>query len=244
MSPKGRGKASAHGRRRWSAEEDALLRQLYPDTLTATVAQRMRRSISAIYGRVDLLGLAKSPAYLASPDACRLRSGDNVGARTRYPKGHVPANKGTRRPGWAPGRMRETQFKKGERQGVAAKLYKPIGSERISKDGYLERKVNDDLPLQARWRAVHLILWESVHGRLPRGYAIVFKNGDKTDIRLDNLERITRGELMLRNTVHRYPKPIVETIQLIGAVRRKINRRTRSDEKQDRGPAEPSVRHA
>lgn len=244
MSPKGRGKASAYGRRRWSAADDNLLRQLYPAIPTATIAQQMRRSLSATYGRAQKLGLAKSADYLASPAACRLRRGEHPGVHTQFRKGHVPANKGLRRPGWAPGRMRETQFKKGERRGVAVKLYKPIGSERISKDGYLQRKVNDNLPLQARWRFVHLILWESVHGPLPRGYAVVFKNGDKTDIRLDNLERITRGELMLRNTVHRYPKPIVETIQLIGAVRRKINRRTRSDEKQDRGPAQPSVRHA
>jgi hypothetical protein len=91
---------------------------------------------------------AKSEAYLASPAACRLRRGDNIGAPYRFTKGHVPANKGLRRPGWGPGRMKETQFRKGERQGRAVKLYKPIGTERVSKDGYTERKINDGLPLQ------------------------------------------------------------------------------------------------
>lgn len=220
------------------------MRRLYPDMPTATLARQLGRSLSATYGRAEKLGLRKSAAYLASPDACRLRRGDGVGKRHRFPKGHVPANKGLRRPGWSPGRMRETQFRKGERRGVAVKLYKPIGTERISKDGYLERKVNDGLPLQARWRAVHLILWESVNGPLPRSHAIAFRNGDKTDIRLENLELITRRELLRRNSVHRYPKPIVEAIQLLGAVRRRINRRSRRDEQQDRGPQEPSLRRA
>jgi hypothetical protein len=225
------------GKRLWSRKDIALLRARYPHESTSEVARVLRRSLSAIYGRAQLLGLVKSAKYLASPAACRLRRGDNVGARFRFHKGHVPANKGLRRPGWAPGRMKETQFKKGERRGVAVRLYRPIGTERISKDGYLERKVNDDLPLQRWWRAVHLLVWEAAHGRVPKGHAIVFRNGDKRDIRLDNLQCISRRELMARNTVHNLPKPLAETIQLLGALNRQIRRRTRVHEEQDRRPA-------
>lgn len=212
-------------RRLWSRGDDAMLRDLYPDTPTSQVARRLGRTVAATYNRVFKLGLTKSPAYLASPAACRLRRGDQVGRAFRFPKGHVPANKGVRRPGWGPGRMKETQFRKGERRGFAARLYKPVGTERISKDGYLERKVNDGLPLQARWRAVHLLVWEAAHGRVPRGHAVVFKNGNKRDVRLDNLECITRRELMARNTVHRLPKPLALTIQALGALQRKLNRK-------------------
>lgn len=215
-------------RRPWSREDDRLLRGFYPNTPTPEVARRLRRTVAAVYGHAQKLGLAKSPAYLASPAACRLRRGDQVGARFRFPKGHVPANKGLRRPGWGPGRMRETQFKKGVRRGVAVRLYKPIGTERISKDGYLERKVNDGLPLQSRWRSVHLLVWEAAHGPLPKSHAVTFKNGDRTDIRPENLELIHRRVLMARNTVHNLPKPLAQMIQLIGALRRKINRKARA----------------
>jgi len=194
------------------------------------IARQLRRSLRAIYARAKLLDLRKSAAYLASPHGCRLRRGDGVGARTRFQKGHVPFNKGLRRPGWAPGRMKETQFKKGVRQGVAVKLWKPIGTERLSKDGYLERKVNDDLPLQRRWRAVHLCVWEAAHGPVPAGHAIVFRNGDKSDVRLDNLESITRAALMARNSVHNLPKPLALAVQLLGALTRQVRRRTRRDE--------------
>lgn len=217
------------GKRLWSAADDAKLRRLYPDMSTAKLARQLRRSVAAVYTRaLWVMGLSKSAAYLASPDACRLRRGDHVGAAFRFQKGHAPANKGLRRPGWSPGRMRETQFKKGHgRSGVAVKLYKPIGTERMSKDGYLERKINDDMPLQARWRAVHIVEWEAVNGRLPAGHALSFKNGDKADIRPDNLELITRGALMKRNSVHNMPKPLAQTVQLLGALNRQIRRRTR-----------------
>lgn len=218
-------------RRFWTADEDAKIRALYPDMPTVKVAAAIGRTLSSTYQRAKTLRIAKSAAYLASPAAGRTNGRQGMG--TRFKKGHAPANKGVRgRRGWAPGRMKEGQFKKGERRGVAAK---PIGTERVSRDGYLERKVNNDLPLQRRWRAVHLLVWESANGPLPKGHAIAFINGNKADIRLENLQLVTRAELMRRNTLHRYPKEIARAIQLVGALNRKINRRTR--EEQDRRPA-------
>lgn len=213
------------GKRLWNPEEEQLLRERYPHESTVVLAQQLRRSLASTYGRAQKLGLEKSAVYLASAEACRLRRGDHVGARTQFKKGQVPANKGLRRPGWAAGRMRETQFKKGVRQGIAVKMYKPIGSERLSKDGYLERKVNDGLPLQARWRAVHLVIWEAAHGPLQPKHAVRFKNGDRTDIRLDNLELVHRRVMMARNSVHNLPKELASTVQLLGALNRQIRKR-------------------
>jgi hypothetical protein len=218
------------GKRLWSPVDDAAMRARYPHEATATIARDLRRTLPAIYVRARALGLEKSAAYLASPEACRLRRGDNVGAKWRFQPGHMPFNKGLRRPGWSPGRMKETQFKRGVRRGCAVMLYKPIGTERISKDGYLERKVNDALPLQKRWRFVHLLVWESANGPVPRGHAITFRNGDKTDIRLDNLTCIPRRALMARNSVHNLPKPLAATVQLLGALNRQLRRRTRHAE--------------
>lgn len=222
-------------RRRWRKAEDTTLVRLYPDTPTAEIARRLDRTVGATYQRAAHLGLAKSAAYLAGPNACRLRCGQNIGAASRFAPGHVPANKGLRRPGWGPGRMKSTQFRKGERRGVAVRLYKPIGTERVSKDGYRERKVNDGLPLQARWRAVHLLVWEAANGPIPKDRAICFVNGDKSDIRLDNLTIILRADLMRRNSVHNLPAPLPQAIQLLGALNRQIRRRDGS--KQDRRSA-------
>lgn len=201
-----------------------MLRAQYPHMKTAVIAAMLDRTANTVYQTAARLGLGKSPEFFASPAAGRTCGRQGIG--TRFAKGHPPANKGLRRPGWGPGRMKATQFKPGVRQGVAVKLYKPIGFERVSKDGYLERKVNDGMPLQKRWRAVHLIVWEAVHGPVnSRTHAVVFINKDRTDRRLENLELITRGELLARNWHDRYPKAIKKLVQLRGALQRQINRR-------------------
>lgn len=114
----------------------------------------------------------------------RKRKGWKTGRTGHFTKGHEPINKGKPCPPGVGGRhpnAARTQFKKGGRTGRAADLYKPIGSERLSLSGYIERKINDDMPLQARWRAVHLINWETLHGPLPRGKCLKSRNGDKTN---------------------------------------------------------------
>lgn len=187
-------------RESWSEEDEALLRALYPDTSTKAVARRLKRSLAATYGRAMKLGLSKSDAYLASPAACRLRRGDNVGAATRFAKGHAPANKGKPMPFHA--NSAATRFKKGERRGVAVRLYKPIGSERLSKNGYLERKIHDGMPLQSRWRSVHLVRWEEIHGRIPKGMALKCLDGDKLNTDPSNWALVPRGMLPRLNGIH------------------------------------------
>jgi HNH endonuclease len=218
------------GKRLWSRADDRLLRAIYPHQSTASVAQRVRRSISSTNGRAKKLGLKKTAAYLASPAACRLRRGDHVGKRFWYPKGHVPANKGLRRPGWHAGRMRETQFKPGTRSGKAGDHWMPIGSTRIA-DGYVYRKVADvlNVPYTVNWKLEHHLVWTAAHGPIPRGHVLIFRNGDPTDVRLDNLELITRRALMARNTVHNLPKPLAATVQLLGKLNQVIrNKEARS----------------
>lgn len=207
----------------WTAAEDAIIRAQYPHLRAERlVALLPRRSLASIYKRAKKLGVEKAPSFLVSRESGRLDG--TLGAAYRFKPGQAPWSKGKRI--GSRGRSSETQFKPGVRQGVAERLYKPIGAERISRDGYLERKVNDDRPFYRRWRAVHLLLWEAAHGPVPGGHALTFVNGDRTDIRLENLALIPRGALMRRNTVHNYPQPIPQLLQLKGALVRKINRRS------------------
>ena len=98
----------------WTDEKKALLARLYPDTPTADVAQALGVSVRKVYSKVGELGIKKSDEYLASEISCRLRRGDNVGAETRFRKGHATWNKGMK--GLQIGGQ-ETQFKPGHRGG-------------------------------------------------------------------------------------------------------------------------------
>lgn len=126
------------------------------------------------------------------------RNGWATGRDGRIPKGNVPYNKGMKmgdRPGCVP-----TQFKKGDRTGRAHLLYKPIGTERVTRDGYIERKINDDMPLQKRWRAVHLINWEAINGPLPAGHCLKCLDGNKANTQPSNWDCLSRGEMQMLNS--------------------------------------------
>lgn len=211
----------------WDVDSDALLRELYPDFPSQLLADRFGCTLTALYQRAYKLGLKKSDAYLASPHAQRLRRGDEVGKAYRFPKGHVPANKGLRRPGWAPGRMADTQFKKGS-QGTNTM---PVGSTRMI-DGYQYTKVSDVqyVPYTVNWKPTHVLLWEAANGPLPVGHCLCFRDRDRLHIALDNLELITRAERMRRNTIHRYPTEVKKAIRLVGKLKRTIEAR---DEEQN-----------
>ena len=121
------------------------------------------------------------------------RKGWSTGRTGRFAKGAVPANKGKRMP-FHPNSAR-TRFKAGGRSGRAAKRYQTIGTERVSKDGYLERKIHDGLPMQSRWRAVHLLRWEEANGAVPEGHALKCLDGDRTNTDPSNWEAVPRAML-------------------------------------------------
>jgi hypothetical protein len=218
----------------WTTEQLEIIRARYPHESTEVLARAIGRSRTSVYAIANRLGLSKTDAFLQSPGSHRLQKGTTIGQAFWFKKGNVAKNKGHRCPGYGPGRMKETQFKKGHRGGVALEVYRPIGSERIGKGGYLQRKIHDGWPLQSRWRAVHLILWEQANGPLPKGHAVIFINGDRSDIRLDNLACITRRELMARNSVHNLPKPLAQTVQLLGRLNRQLRKRTHAQEQNHR----------
>lgn len=126
------------------------------------------------------------------------RRGWTTGRTGRFEKGVVPANKGKPCPPGTGGRhpnAQRTQFKKGNRSGTASEIYKPIGTERLSKEGYVERKIHDGLPMQSRWQAVHRIEWERLNGPIPAGHCLKCLDGDKTNVAPSNWELIPRALL-------------------------------------------------
>lgn len=202
-------------RRAWTLMEDDIVRATFPYVHNQVLAERLGRSEPAIVNRAAKLGVRKAPEYLAE-------------CNTRFKPGHKPHNAGHK--GWqAGGRSVQTQFRKGQMAGQAARNYKPIGSLRINADGYLERKVTDAHPVPARrWVGVHRLVWESAHGQVPPGHVVRFRAGMFTqvleEITLDRLELVSRAEHARRNNpVSRDPE-YARLVQLKGAITRHVNR--------------------
>lgn len=109
------------------------------------------------------------------------------GRSGRFEKGHVPFNKGKK--GLCKGGV-ETQFKKGHVPMNTAH----DGAIRLRGDGYLYIRKE-----KGNWELLHHHVWKQKYGDLPSGKVIVFKNGNTRNCIIENLEAITRKELVKRN---------------------------------------------
>lgn len=219
----------------WTAADDQAMRERYPHETAASLARSLGRSLPAVYARAAQLGLKKSADFQASAASGRVLPGHGRAGSmaTQFKPGQTSWNKGVRGSAGHHPNSRRTQFKKGCMTGAAVHNYKPIGTLRIN-NGMLEQKVTDDPSLYParRWRPVARIVWEQAHGQIPEGHAVVFKPGcattDPERITPEVLELLSRRDLMLRNSRHtRYPPEVNRLIQLGGALKRKINNRTK-----------------
>lgn len=230
-------------RERWADAEKRIVLAKYENTPSADIAGELGRPVGHVHQQAAKLGLKKSKDVIRAMSRAKVETGHHPSVAYRFPKGHAPANKGVRSPGVAPGRMRETQFRKGERSGQAARHYMPLGSTRLI-DGYLYRKIDEipNVPYSRNWRLEHYLIWEKENGSMPAGHALVFKDGNRTHIALDNLELITRADLARRNSIHHLPEDLKEVIRLNASIKRRI-RRIHAEEQND-GPAQPPIRNA
>lgn len=149
------------------------------------------------YAREFGAAFSRSDVSASNLHALRKRKGWKTGRSGCFAKGVAPHNKGKPCAPGTGGRhpnARKTQFAKGGRTGKAAMLYKPIGTERLNKDGYRERKIHDGMPLQSRWRLLHLVEWEEINGPIPEGMALKCL-GDRLNTSPTNWQLVPRAIL-------------------------------------------------
>lgn len=138
----------------------------------------------------------------------------NTGRTGQFEKGHVPYNKGLKRGSF--GRMAQTQFKTGHMPHNT----KPLGYERITKDGYVEVKIKmrpSHPNCNDNFKAKHRIVWEEANGPIPEGYKVIFLDGDKRNVSLSNLALVSNAEKlqMTRLNLHSNNREITKTGVLI-----------------------------
>ncbi|QTH44938.1 HNH endonuclease [Cohnella sp. LGH] len=109
----------------------------------------------------------------------------------RIKPGNIPTNKGKKYPGTG---HKPTQFKKGNRPAN----YKPVGSERVNSDGYVDVKIADP----NKWQLVHSLIWEAVNGPIPKGHVVIFGDGDRLNFNPENLLLVSRAQLARLNQNH------------------------------------------
>lgn len=106
-------------------------------------------------------------------------------------KGSIPWNKGTK------GLMvaNAGSFKKGN---IPAN-HRDIGSERLTVDGFWEVKIKDGCG-KRNWIAKHRYIYEQHYGKIPKGYIVIFLDGNKNNFDIGNLKAISRHENLVMNS--------------------------------------------
>ena len=117
------------------------------------------------------------------------RKGLKNGVNGKFEKGHIPHNKSYK--GVCYKGCEKSWFQKGN----VPKNYRPIGSERITKDGYIEIKVKDP----NEWQLKHRVLWENQHGKIPENHILIFLDGNRLNCSIENLKLVSRSELLILN---------------------------------------------
>lgn len=115
----------------------------------------------------------------------------NSGLSGKFRKGQAPHNKGKKMPKEVYEKVKHTMFAKGN----VPPNHRPVGSERISKDGYIEVKVAEP----NKWRLKQRVVYEEAKGKIPEGCTIILLDGNKRNFDIDNLRCITRSELLYLN---------------------------------------------
>ena len=208
-------------RRRWTEADLKLLRDLYPTTPAKDLAIALDRDIGSVYKRCHLLVLSKSPEFLASVASGRLMPGEQRGLATRFKPGQVPWSKGRTGIRMHPA----TEFKR----GVMPHNHLPVGSVVMATIGWLKIKLAEP----KHWELLHLFEWQRAHGPIPKGMAVRHKDGDRQNCAVENLELVSRAEIMRKNSLHTMPLQLQDLSRLKGVLTRTINRKEREAHEQD-----------
>jgi|LGVF01.2.fsa_nt_gb hypothetical protein len=99
--------------------------------------------------------------------------------------------------------------------------HRPIGSERFTKDRYVEIKVKEP----RTWMLKQRYIYEQNYGKIPIGHKITFADQNKTNFNIDNLVLINCAENMImnKNGLYSNNNQLTKTGLLIAKVINKTN---------------------
>lgn len=201
----------------WNEEMIATLKKLYANTTNEEIGKQVGMTPGAVAAKAYKLGLKKTKEFMRE-----------WALKTAFKPGSVPVNKGKKQTEFMSPegieRTKATRFKKGE---VALhKQHFKNGDITIRHDTLKDGSVRSYKWIrisQAKWKMLHVFNWEKANGPVPEGHIIVFKNKFNTmDCEVEHLECITIADNMRRNTIHRYPLELKQTIRLVHKLDKKI----------------------
>lgn len=200
----------------WTEEELQYLRENFSTSLTKDIAECLHRNFVYVGYKARKMGLRKDPQFIMKTNM------DSLALAAKFVKGRIPFNKGKPRREWMSQEKIDKQschaFKKGHMPWTSH----PVGYEAV-RDGYLKVKVAKKrrMVLKHRW------VWEQAHGMIPKGNLIIFRDGNRMNCDLSNLQMVTRAEAMRMMIARETEEERKAKVERIHATRNKTIRRDR-----------------
>lgn len=169
--PKGSKRKRLH---KWSEEEKEYLASIAKGNSYKEIAKLMKNKFSYDFTDQQIKGAMARYKIRTEATGC-------------FRKGSVPWNKGLK------GYMgaNKTSFKK----GTIPPNQVPVGTESYVKGGYIKVKVADP----NKWELKQRFIYKQHHGEVPKGYSIIFADGNIYNYDIDNLIAVSRAELLVIN---------------------------------------------
>jgi len=139
--------------------------KLFPDEIVKFI----KDNVSGMYNKdlTELVNKTFGTSYTVKQIDC-YKTNHKIfsGLTGHFEKGHIPQNKGKKMKPEQYKKCAGTMFKKGH----IPHNHRPVGSERIGKDGYIEIKVAEP----KKWKGKHVKIYEDYHGPVSKGCKVIF----------------------------------------------------------------------
>jgi hypothetical protein len=100
-------------------------------------------------------------------------------------------------------------------------LSHPVGTERENRGYRLVKTAS------GKWASKQSLIWEAANGPIPKGSRVIFADGNKSNLSLDNLMMVTQAELGYMNHagIIGCGKEIMESAKLIADIKMAMTKR-------------------
>lgn len=189
---------------RYTQEEVQYIITHYATTTNSELGCVLGRHADRIATKAHLMGLKKDKEFLIEQAKNRPNSG-------QFKKGFTPFNKGQKLSQATKDKLKPTMFKRGNRPHNTLN----VGDEREDKDGYSWVKVAEP----SEWKLKHHVAFGE---EVPAGFKVIFIDGNKRNFERENLRLISDADLMLQNTMHRFPPELISLMRTVNKLKKRV----------------------
>ncbi len=183
----------------------------YPNELAQVLADEFKVPIWNIYKLAYKYGIKKSDQFLKSESSGRIQKGKSLSPKTQFKKGCPGATKGLRIEAIIKNKEKLRNWRD---KCLWKKGHKPVNT---AKDGEIRWRKNVGYYFirisENHWEFLHRHIWQEKKGEIPEGFNVVFKDGNRRNCKLSNLECISNADLVEKNRHTKYPLDLRKAIE-------------------------------